>query len=323
MPTFIHDASIENVNLNFEQTVPRSLVHKHSLENVLLTEVIAVADDRFICAGRVPGMHRFFNDVGREPSRDILFYTEMGRQASLAASHTFLGVSRGEVFIFEGSKACVTEAVWRPDFRSSESVVTEIKVQEIERRRNQAVNRVVAEHIMWIGNEQVFQGTGAWTIQPVALFQRLRRMAGQSATTPAAPAACEATRADVWRREPGENVVISTPQYDSNSVEFTSQLIVNDTHPYFFDHPCDHVPGMLLLEGCSQMSRAVVALATCSSSKTLGVSAYDINFAKFLECNIPTTLAARYDAEARVVAISISQQNVVCGTATLGIVSSI
>src|SRR5262245_61844033 len=93
------------LHLSVEQTVPRSLVHKRSHENVLLTDVQACGQDRFLCAGRFPTAHRFFNDGGRTPRRDILFYTELGRQASLAISHTFLGVGRDEVFIFEGSHA--------------------------------------------------------------------------------------------------------------------------------------------------------------------------------------------------------------------------
>src|SRR5206468_12879634 len=56
--------------------------------------------------------HCFFNDIGRTPHTDILFYTEIGRQASLAVSHAFLDVSTDDVFIFEGSEAAVAPAAW-------------------------------------------------------------------------------------------------------------------------------------------------------------------------------------------------------------------
>src|SRR4051812_9693880 len=101
MSTLIEDALIDTFHLSFEQTIPRSLVHKRSLENVLLTEVRSCGGDGFVCAGRIPSAHRFFNDEGRTPQVDILFYTELGRQASLAISHTFFGVSTEDVFIFE------------------------------------------------------------------------------------------------------------------------------------------------------------------------------------------------------------------------------
>ena len=143
--------------LSFEQTIPRSLVHKRSLENVLLTEIRSCGPDRFICAGRIPSAHRFFNDAGRTPCKDILFYTELGRQASLAVSHTFLDVPRDEVFIFEGSEASISEAAWQcaPE-PGADSVLTEIRIHEIARRKNEAVSRVVAEHTMSAGQETGF-----------------------------------------------------------------------------------------------------------------------------------------------------------------------
>src|SRR5438093_7524853 len=113
MSTLIEDASIETLQLSVEQTVPRSLVHKHSIENVLLTEIRSCGNERFVCAARIPTAHRFFNDAGRTPHKDILFYTELGRQASLAISHTFLGVSREDAFIFEQSQAWMTETALR------------------------------------------------------------------------------------------------------------------------------------------------------------------------------------------------------------------
>src|SRR5688572_20959961 len=165
MSTLIEDALIDAVELSFEQTVPRSLVHKRCIENVLLTEIKDCGDDKFICAGRIPSAHRFFNDAGRTPQKDILFYTELGRQASLAICHTFLGVGREGVFIFEQSQAWLAEAAWRSAIRPADSVVTEIRIHQTDRRRDNAVSRVVAEHIMSIGAEQVFHGTGAWTVQ--------------------------------------------------------------------------------------------------------------------------------------------------------------
>src|SRR5688572_11265447 len=121
MPPLLPDAIIDTP-LRVEQTVPRAWVHKRSLDNVLVTEIRACADDRFICAGRLPTAHRFFNDTGRQPYSDILFYTELGRQASLAVSHAFLNVAADDVFIFEGSHAALTDVVWRSPSPSTESV---------------------------------------------------------------------------------------------------------------------------------------------------------------------------------------------------------
>ncbi len=318
MPQFSRATLIETVDLAFEQTVPRSLVHKRRLENVLLTDVRSCGDDRFICAGHLPIAHRFFNEPGRSPRRDILFYTELGRQASLAVSHEFLGVSTEDVFIFEQSEAAMARAAWTPASSAAvEPALVEIRIQEITRRRNNAVNRVVAEHIMTIGGEEVFRGTGAWTVQPAALFQRLRRMAAPR-IAPAAPSNVAPFPAPVHvdgSRASAEHVVITTPEFAPDAGAFVATLIVNETHPYFFDHPCDHVPGMLLLEACAQLALAAARPAQ-AQPVPLGIAAYAVNFAQFVECGIPTTLSARVNAD-RTVQISISQHDILSGTTTL------
>ena len=314
------------VLLSFEQTVPRSLVHKRALENVLLTEVRSYADDRFICAGRVPTAHRFFNDAGRTPQRDILFYTELGRQASLAVSHAFLNVGLDDVFIFEQSEAAITEAAARMALRSpADAVVTEIRIKETSRRKNGSVSRVVAEHLMSIGDQEVFSGVGAWTVQSAALFQRLRRMSGvalSEATGHAFETADDSGRLDPTR---GGNIVISRPRFADATPGFVASLIVDDQNPYFFDHPCDHVPGMLLLEACAQLAIAAASQTTGVSAARSAITAYGVNFAQFVERGVETTLAARVstaDPNAgslapAVVDITISQQDVVSGTTSM------
>ena len=131
----------------------------------------------------MPAAHPFFTDDGRAPREDILFYTELGRQASLAVTHAFLNASLDDVFIFEKSEAGVTDAIWRAAPQSpGDLVAIEIKVREAVRRKNNAVNRVVADHSMFIGHEAVFYGTGTWTIQsaglPLACVRRVGVDAG-------------------------------------------------------------------------------------------------------------------------------------------------
>jgi len=326
MPTLLEE--LDTIKLSFEQTVPRSLVHKRSLENVLLTEVRSAGADTFICAGRVPTAHRFFNDAARTPQNDILFYTELGRQASLAVSHTFLGISTADVFIFEGSQAVMADEAFRFGFQSSaDSVITEINVLSAERRKNNIVNRVVAEHIMSIGGREVFRGTGAWNIQPAALFHRLRRMSARGAQPPShASDTFENKSGRKASRRDCDNVVISVTELSTSGTAVAS-LIVDETHPYFFDHPCDHVPGMLLLEGCAQLAMAAVSGSPSVPARTLAIRGYEMNFVQFVECGLPITLTAHVIEDASdttglqppVVHVDISQNGAVSGTATMGV----
>jgi 2-oxo-3-(phosphooxy)propyl 3-oxoalkanoate synthase len=307
MSTVLQSVAVNTVQRRSEQTPLRPLVHKRAPENVLLTGISTCGDDRFTCTGRLPQGHPFFNQPGRTPSKDILFYTELGRQASLAISHEFLKVSTEDVFIFEGSDATLTDAAWNSALQSvPDLVVIEVAIKDVTRRRNDAVSRVVAQHSMSIGGEPVFNGTGAWTVQPAALFRRLRR------TSSGGPLPSIGTAQ--WHQ--ASNVVITAPTHRDDRTSFDSTLIVDYTHPYFFDHACDHVPGMLLLEGCAQLALAAFAQATSVLPGRSAIRAYEVNFSQFVECGLPTTLAARVNAEDDV-EIIISQPDVVCGTTTM------
>ena len=45
-----------------------------------------------------------------------------------------------------------------------------------------------------------------------------------------------------------------------------SRLVVDKTHPFFFDHPLDHVPGLLLLEGAVQAAQGLATESCFVSS---------------------------------------------------------
>lgn len=59
-----------------------------------------------------------------------------------------------------------------------------------------------------------------------------------------------AQRPTPWQRS-AEHSVITNARRSPQSLH--AQLVVNEAHPYFFDHPLDHIPGILLLEGVLQL----------------------------------------------------------------------
>jgi 3-hydroxymyristoyl/3-hydroxydecanoyl-(acyl carrier protein) dehydratase len=293
-----------------EPATIRTLVHKRYLENVFLTGFRAWAEDHFVCTGRFPTAHLLFNDGGRIPHEDILFYTEVGRQASLAVSHAFLNVGLEDVFIFERSQAAVTEAIWRLP-STVDSVEIEIKVREIVRRKG-VVSRIVADHSMTVAGQHVFAGTGRWTVQPAAVFKRLRRGAVE----------VSAPEQEGSRGGAASNRIISWLDSRRDGAVHAA-LVVDPTHPFFFDHACDHVPGMLLLEAFAQLSLGVGASAGPESPR-LAVMAYEADFTQFVECNLPISLTARPGPDMSAAAgtlpttaIVVEQRDVVAGAATV------
>jgi hypothetical protein len=53
------------------------------------------------------------------------------------------------------------------------------------------------------------------------------------------------------------NVVLN---FSAGANRGEARMIVDQTHPFFFDHPLDHVPGLLLLEGAVQAAQNCASL---------------------------------------------------------------
>ncbi len=88
----------------------------------------------------------------------------------------------------------------------------------------------------------------------------------------------------VHKRHDG-NVVIAEPvPLDAKAHLYRTRIVVDADHPFFFDHPLKHLPGMLLLEAVRQLGTA--------SSHLFYNAPYDAQF-------ILSEVAARFLAGAR------------------------
>lgn len=135
-------------------------------------------------------------------------------------------------------------------------------------------------------------GSVALTLQgggvhfPPEAYQRFR--SHQQATRPAGDQThCAAVGpidpARVGRRDI-RNVVIGAARLASRSDGGRLiPLVVDQRHPSFFDHPYDHVPGPLLLEGCRQAAIVTATEVGALMSPECAVTACAITFSGFAE----------------------------------------
>lgn len=321
---------VDVFGLSFEKSIPKHLVHKNLLDNVFLTDVKHTGENWFLCGARVPQTHSFFNQDGRSPSSDLLFYVEIGRQASIAISHSFFNFSHDHVFVFDHSEITLLDSAWKSaGQRRRDRIAVDIKIKEQERRNNGTISRLVAEYAYYDDEKQVLSAKGAWSVQTSVLFQRLRRLSKRSL-----PVECEngsyrpfATPSGCGGKE-GPNIVISTPERKENDSDFTACLIVDPSNSFFFDHPCDHVPGMLLIEGCAQLAALAAAQLVGKDPKDLLLYHSGLHFMQFVECHLPVQVKAHCNPAERgkgkllrqTVDLSITQQDTVLGKAAVSIV---
>jgi hypothetical protein len=106
------------------------------------------------------------------------------------------------------------------------------------------------------------------------------------------------------------SVVLGT---NSAASEEGSWLLRADvTHPILFDHPLDHIPGVLVLEAARQSARLTLG-ESCADFEGL-----EFRFRRFIELDQPTTVTAQIvDAERRCVAVDFAQWGEIMATGTI------
>jgi hypothetical protein len=229
--------------------VTKDLVHKHDASQVLLTELRRTGEDEFLIIAD-------WTDTGSlmctEDSRrdDAVLLTETIRQTFPLLAHAGYGVPFGHHLLWDEYRYALGLAALdaggaggRPDLH--------IKCYDIVRRRG-VVSALSLDITVLRDGEQLATAHTRFAIQPAPIYQRLRGARGDSAammelarSRPLPPPVSGASE------EFRDAVLSPTDERDR------WQLRIDTHHPMYFDHPSDHVPGILLLEAAKQAARAV------------------------------------------------------------------
>jgi hypothetical protein len=238
--------------LRFDRTVDRNLVHKSALAEVLLTDLAAIDERRYLAGAQLPAFHAYFTDQPRHPAHlDSLAVLEATRQAVTYGAHTHLGFPPETTFMVGGWTLRITD----PDALDLAGRPGELVVDTVADERPVRGGR--ARHLT-LTSELYLAGTplGTATMEgacvPAAQYAVLRTM--QRGTEPptvvsydepatVVPAVPEA----VGRRNPA-NVVVGTGTEPAGSFLYTGAY----RNPSMFDHAYDHVPAMVLTEAARQ-----------------------------------------------------------------------
>lgn len=289
--------------------VAKDLVHKHDASQVLLTGLRPTGEDEFLISAD-------WTDTSgltcTEDSRrdDAVLLTETIRQTFPLLAHAGYDVPFGHHLLWDEYRyALGLEALsaggagGRPELR--------IKCYDVVRRRG--VVSALSLHITVArAGELLATAHTRFAIQPAAIYQRLRGARGDSAammelarSRPLAPPVSGASE------EFRDAVLSPTDERDR-------WLLRADTHhPMYFDHPSDHVPGILLLEAAKQAARAV-------RHPRAGVTeAMETVFSRYVELDSPCQVDAQplpddQQGRARILVV-MHQEGRLCFTALVSV----
>ena len=74
---------------------------------------------------------------------------------------------------------------------------------------------------------------------------------------------------------------------------YDAQMVHDISHPFFFEHPLDHIPAMMLVEAGRQLGIAISHLFLGVPQHYLfATRSFDIRFTEFAELHVPVTISA-------------------------------
>ncbi|MER0446895.1 ScbA/BarX family gamma-butyrolactone biosynthesis protein [Streptomyces sp. Edi4] len=259
--------------------MPRQYVHKQALAEVLLTGWHQVTEDVFLVGAQWSRSHGFYTPG--EGTYDPVLFVETVRQTIPLLSHLAYDVPFGYHLIwdhFSFELAPGTMAVGP----TPAGLELRIECSDVRRRRDR-LTALTMNVTATRDGRHLGIARARFTSQPPAVYQRLRGAYGDLAaavarTLPLAPP----VPPQRVGRDRFHDVVLSPT--DSGQVW---QLRVDTGHPVLFDHPVDHVPGILLIEAAHQATRAALGPHRCVS--VLGMESV---FTQYVELDSPCLIEA-------------------------------
>ncbi|WP_354641703.1 ScbA/BarX family gamma-butyrolactone biosynthesis protein [Kitasatospora camelliae] len=288
-------------------TVPNELVHKVAPAEVLLTDVVHLAGDRFVVAARWPVGHGLYHPAQHGMS-DPMLLVETLRQTAVYLSHRFYGVPLDHPFIFCDLGYEVKDPTAFRTRPFGPQVVLDLTLSSTTRPTASKVGMRL-EATVSVDGRTCGRGSVSWQAVDRSRYTVIRdraRGAGRSGaaaagrdgvTTPGIGAAARLlTAAEAGRRRDADVLLADL----GTGARGAWLLHVDQTHPVFFDHPLDHVPGMLLLEAFRQATGCAAGRATGRTVDELAMVGGRTAFTAFCELDAPTFLAVAPVATAAV-----------------------
>ena len=275
--------------------MPLELVHRSAKSEVFITSVSRDGDDAYLLAARWPTDHTFYHpdEAGRH---DPMLIAETMRQAGIAVAHTGYEVPFGTQFIMADICFYLISPAALIVEKDHTALVVSLSCSEATRRGRML--RRARFHVGLLRDGSRFAyGSGLLVCVPAGAYERLRARRNPPPPAPR-PALPRLHPAVVGRRWEGDVLLCDGPGWRRGSSSASWRVQVDPHHPALFDHPLDHLPGMVQLETFRQ---AALALTTPAGGA---------NRQRFLGCDVRFLRMVHAQASVRCLARSLEAHTV-------------
>ncbi|MFF1574223.1 ScbA/BarX family gamma-butyrolactone biosynthesis protein [Leifsonia sp. NPDC058292] len=270
--------------VRFEAAVDRSLVHRSAVSEVFVTDVVRRASDDFDCGVQWPRRHTMYR--APDDSVDGSLVAETIRQLTIAVAHLGYGVAGDEHFLMSGMRFRVAAERLRTAPVPAELIAT-VTVDGVRRSAGGRSQALRASVTLNADGRPIAKGRGDAAIVPDVAYRRLRGAAGAVTSLGRDRSGGEpAPAADVGAARDEDVVVAKLEPTEGWSI------VVDPAHPIYFDHPLDHVPGMLLIDAMRQAARLHIR------TPDLDFSEFEAEFSRVVELSSAASVRASGDREA-------------------------
>jgi hypothetical protein len=303
LPSPVLPATDLGRGLSYDGLVPAAAIHKADTAEVLLADASRLGKDRFAVAVRWPCDHRLYRP-GAGRTGDSTFLLETVRQAAIYLCHRFYDVPlTGRSFVMTGIEVDIDA----PGLPYDPVHALPVLLEAVCTRTTTAPRRfgMAMEVTLYIRGVRRGRARVVWEVMDEHRYA-LVRSRNRPKPVAGAPLTPPAGRRDllppavVGRERAGDVLLAADPQ----GVRNRWQLVLDCTHPVYYDHGSDHVPGMVLLEAVRQAAYAssVQAGPRCAVQELWTPLSLAASFERFGEPDAPVLIT-----------VAASEQNGVFG----------
>ena len=277
----------------------QTLVRKDKSEEALVTEWRELPDLVQEVTACWPQSHAFYTEGNHYTP---LLFTESLRQALALLSHRVHSIPLGHRLGWEQISSWILPTAL--DVQSSAKKVTLLVSHPSVTRRRMGSVYLVSRIDAVCDGRRIGGAEVRYSAHPPAIYDRLRGpySSAKDAFGKAIPLTPPVEPALVGRSKPGNVVLTALDQPQ------TWQLRVDTSHSVLFDHPHDHVPGMVLLEAAAQAAQAAIPGSVATR--------FDTQFLRYVEFDQPCVVTATPGPDGAV-HVTVTQSNTPVFTSTV------
>jgi len=224
--------------------IEKEFVHKNLEENVFVSNIKKVSERKFEVEGVLPKNHTLYNDQFSGLSA-CPYFIELSRQSNMAICHLFFNVGFDSAFTlisvdwnFSDNKPFLP--------KTFEPIIYNVEFIAFKVRKKFSIAKIVGH--LYQNGDNFLNGKSTFLFGNQSTADVPTESAIQLFISKGRSADLEPIQIKQI-----ENALITHPTIDKTTGNIKAQMIVNINHHYFFEHPCTHVPGMMLLEAGKQL----------------------------------------------------------------------